>query len=52
MEGDLTYFKEAMRSAHLSKWFEAMEDKIRSMSTNRFWDLEEIFKGTKIVGCK
>jgi hypothetical protein len=35
MEGDSTSFEEAMRSAHLSKWLEAMEDKMRSMSTNR-----------------
>jgi hypothetical protein len=45
MEGDLTSFKEVMRSVHLSKWLETMEDEIRSMSTNRVWDLEEIPKG-------
>jgi hypothetical protein len=31
---------------------EAMEDEMRSMSTNRVWDLEEISKGAKTVGCK
>jgi hypothetical protein len=41
-----------MRSAHSSKWLEAMEDEMRSMSTNRVWDLEEISKGAKIIGCK
>jgi hypothetical protein len=34
MECDPTSFEEAMRSVHSSKWLEAMEDKIRSMSTN------------------
>ena len=34
MEGDPTSFEEAMRSAHSSKWLEAMEDEMRSMSTN------------------
>jgi hypothetical protein len=36
MEGDPTpiSFEEAMRSAHSSKWFEAMEDEMRLMSTN------------------
>ena len=34
MEGDPTSFEEAMRSAHSSKWLEAMQDKIRSMNTN------------------
>jgi hypothetical protein len=41
-----------MRSAHSSKWLEAMEDEMRSMSTNRVWDLEEISKGAKTIGCK
>jgi hypothetical protein len=41
-----------MRSAHSSKWLEAMEDEMRSMSTNRVWDLEEIPKWAKTVGCK
>jgi hypothetical protein len=52
MKGDPTSFEEGMRSAHSSKWLEAMRDEIRSMSTNRVWDLEEISKGAKIVGCK
>jgi hypothetical protein len=29
-----------------------MEDEMISMSTNKVWDLEEIHKGAKIVGCK
>jgi hypothetical protein len=52
MEGDTTSFEEAMRSVHSSKWLEAMEDEIRSMSTNKVRDLEEISKGAKIVSCK
>jgi hypothetical protein len=41
-----------MRSAHSSKWLEDMKDEMRSMSTNKVWDLEEILKGAKIVGYK
>jgi hypothetical protein len=52
MEGDPTSFEEAMRSAHSSKWLEAMEYEMRSMSTNRVWDLEEIPKQAKTVCCK
>jgi hypothetical protein len=52
MEGDPTSFEEAMRSAHSSKWLEAMEDEIRSISINKVWDLEEIPKGAKTVDCK
>jgi hypothetical protein len=29
-----------------------MEDEIKSMSTNEIWNLEEIPKGAKTVGCK
>jgi hypothetical protein len=52
MEVDPTSFEEVMRSAHSSKWLEAMEGEMRSMSTNKVWDLEEIPKGAKIMGCK
>jgi hypothetical protein len=52
MEGDPTSFEEAMRSAHSSKWLEAMEDEMRSMSSNRVWNFEEIPKGDKTVVCK
>ena len=52
MEGDPISFEEAMRSAHSSKWLESMEDEMKSMKTNRVWNLETILKGAKIVGCK
>jgi hypothetical protein len=52
MEGDPTSFEEGMRSDNLSKWLEAMEDEIKSMSTNKVWDLQPIPKGAKTVGCK
>ena len=52
MEGDPTSFEEAMRSPYSSKWLEAMEDEMRSMGRNKVWELEEIPKGAKTVGCK
>ena len=52
MEGDPTSFEESMRSAHSSKWLEAMEDEMKSMKTNGVWNLETIPKGAKTVGCK
>ena len=52
MGNDPTSFEEAMRSDHSSKWLKAMEDEIKSMSANKVWDLEEIPKGAKTVGCK
>jgi hypothetical protein len=52
MEDDPTLFEEVMRSDHSSKWLKAMEDEIKSMSTNKVLDLENIPKRAKIVGCK
>jgi hypothetical protein len=52
IEGDPTSFEEAMRSVYSSKWLDAMEVEMRSMSINKVWDLEEISKGAKTVGCK
>ena len=52
IEGDPTSFEEVMRTAHSSKWLEAMQDEMRSMSTNNVWDLEEVSKGAKTLGCK
>jgi hypothetical protein len=42
MEDDPTSFEESMRSEHSSKWLDAMKDEIKSMSTNKVWDLGEI----------
>jgi hypothetical protein len=36
-----------MRSPHSSKWCEAMEDEMRSMSANQVWKLEKKLKETK-----
>ena len=33
--------KEAMMILNSSKWLEAMEDELRSMSSNKVWDLVE-----------
>ena len=49
---DPTSFEEAMTSGHSSKWREAMNDEIKSMSINDVWDLVEIPDGVKKVGCK
>nr|AAP46197.1 putative gag-pol polyprotein [Oryza sativa Japonica Group] len=49
---DPTSFKEAITSEHSSKWLEVMDDELKSMSHNGVWDLVEIPKGSKTVGCK
>ena len=45
-------FKEAMSSEYSHKWIEAMEEELKSMSTNKVCDLVEIPEGAKKVGCK
>ena len=45
-------FRQAVSSENSTKWIEAMEDELRSMSTNKVWDLVEIPDGVKLVGCK
>jgi hypothetical protein len=52
IESDPSSFKEAMKSRHSSEWLDAMKDEMKSMSTNDVWDLVEIPKGAKTVGCK
>ena len=41
-----------MRSTHSLKCLQALQDEMRSMSTNDVWDLEKIPKGAKVVGYK
>ena len=45
-------YKEAMMSLNSSKWLESIEDELRSMSSNKVWDLVEIPDGVKPVGSK
>jgi hypothetical protein len=52
MEDDHTSYEEAMRSARSSEWLEVMKDEMKLMKLNNVWDLEEIPKGDKTVGCK
>ena len=41
-----------MHSEYASEWFSAMQEEMKSMSTNKVWDLVEILQGAKTVGCK
>ena len=52
LDDDPTSFKEAMNNEHLSEWLDAMKDEMESMNANEVWDLVEIPKGAKTVGCK
>jgi hypothetical protein len=49
---DPTSYKEAIKSLNSSKWQIAMEDELKSMSSNDVWDLVEVPNDAKRVGCK
>ena len=45
-------FKEALENENSDKWLDAMKDELESMATNEVWDIVELPKGFKAVGCK
>ena len=40
------------QSVNSHKWMEAMKDEMTSMKDNDVWDLIELPKGAKLIGCK
>ena len=51
-DNDPVTFQEVISSSHASEWLAAMQDELVSMSHNSVWDLVELPKGCKPVGCK
>jgi hypothetical protein len=49
---DPASFKQAVECEHSTKWIEAMEEELKSMSSNKVWDLIKIPDGVKPIGCK
>ncbi|GJX88605.1 putative RNA-directed DNA polymerase [Tanacetum coccineum] len=45
-------FEDAITCDQSAHWREAMEDELNSMSKNNVWELAELPKGAKPVGCK
>ena len=43
---------EAMSSPERKKWKEAMRKEMKSIETNKVWELVELPKGKKTIGCK
>nr|KYP31158.1 Retrovirus-related Pol polyprotein from transposon TNT 1-94 [Cajanus cajan] len=41
-----------MHSSNSQKWIDAMKDEMKSMQDNDVWDLVELPKGVKPIGCK
>ncbi|KAK7341990.1 hypothetical protein VNO80_24931 [Phaseolus coccineus] len=51
-EEDSINFCQAMCSSNASKWIDAMNEEMKSMNDNDVWDLIELPKCSKPIGCK
>uniref|UniRef100_A0A2N9HBW1 Integrase catalytic domain-containing protein n=1 Tax=Fagus sylvatica TaxID=28930 RepID=A0A2N9HBW1_FAGSY len=49
---DPSTFQEAIESSEKDKWIEAMVEENESLSKNKTWELTELPKGKKPIGCK
>ena len=52
LEDDPMSFSQAKQIVNSHKWIEAMKDEMKSMKDNDVWDLIELPKGAKLIGCK
>ena len=51
-EDDPINLQQALHSSNSHKWIDAMKDEMKSMEDNNVWDLVELPKGSKLIGCK
>ena len=49
---DLITFSQTMSGSESKLWYDAMKDEMNLMVNNQVWDLFELPKGTKTIGCK
>ena len=52
IDNDPVSFSHAIESNSSIKWLDAMKEELKSMDHNEVWDLDELPKGCKRVGCK
>ena len=51
-EDDPINLSQALQSSNSHKWIDAMKDEMKSMGDNDVWDLVELPKSAKPIGCK
>nr|KYP42748.1 Retrovirus-related Pol polyprotein from transposon TNT 1-94 [Cajanus cajan] len=51
-EGEPSTFQEALRSSDVSQWMAAMHEEIEALHRNKTWELVDLPKGRKAIGCK
>lgn len=49
---NLSTFQDAINSPERDRWMEAMVEEMESLKKNETWELTELPKGEKLVGCK
>ncbi|KAL6329782.1 hypothetical protein AAG906_037488 [Vitis piasezkii] len=52
VEDDPIMFSQAMGGNESTLWYNAMKDEMNSMANNQVWDLVELPKCAKVIGCK
>ena len=52
IDNDPVSFKEAVESNNSEKWYNAMKEELKSMTDNNVWEMTELPKGSKRIGCK
>ena len=52
LDNDPENFSEAVNSIDSDKWLEAMKDEIESINKNNVWELTDLPKDRKAIGCK
>ena len=52
LEDDPTSVNQAKQCTNSEKWIVAMQEEMKSMKDNGVWDLVELPKGIKPIGCK
>ena len=52
IDNDPVSFSQTIKGDNFTKWLDAMKKELKSMNDNEVWDLVELPKKSKRVGCK
>ena len=52
VEDDPITFSQVVGGSESTLWYNSMKDEMNSMANNQVWDLVELPKGAKVIGCK
>ena len=52
LKNDLESFSQAMSCKESELWYDAMKEEMNSIKSKKVWDLVELPKGAKAIGCK